>query len=212
MKKLWMVVGVAILSIYTLLGCNAPTPSATVPTSKPEVTLKDYEQVLAITSALPSSFSKLNSAEEGMSNADLGLGGDFSETVVHLQDTPYEVVVGLYSIWSGRTMQAANDATIRDDGQIRSILDYNAKKYLSQQGLDLTSLDITITHPQIGDLAVLGKGSMYYSGAVCGYDIILFKVGKVYVNLEYIYLENKSTSLPQLAERVVANLSIYNCE
>jgi len=195
-----------LLVLVITVGCTSPSVD-----TKKEISLEDYWEVLEVSRALPSKFVRLNPADEMMSNKDLELGKDFSETALYLLESPYQVIIGVYSIGAGKTMQAANDAFIKDETQIRNVVNYNAKKYLAQEGLGLISLDVEISYPPVGDLAVLGIGSINVSGMTMGYDLIMFKLGKVYVNLEYVYLGDRETSLVPVAEEVLRNLGEYKC-
>ena len=71
----------------------------TPPVPKPSTilqknTLADAEDILNLSPLLSVDFDKVDAASEGMSNAQSGLGDDFSEVHLFLCDEPFQMIWG----------------------------------------------------------------------------------------------------------------------
>lgn len=75
-----------------------PAPTATVPPAGYD--LSDAPYYLDVSSVLPG-FTKVDAASQGLSNADLGLGPDFSEVEVYMLDNPVQITFMYMAIASG---------------------------------------------------------------------------------------------------------------
>jgi hypothetical protein len=80
----------------------------------------------------------------------------------------------------------------------------------AEEGVDLSDATVNISHPAIGDLAVLGVGQMSSFGINIGYDMLVFKVNKVYVFIMSVYLPGGSFPLLDLAAEVEKTVKTYS--
>ena len=185
-----------------------PTPRPTpTPTVQREITLSDATELLDLSSLLPARFDHLDAASEGLSNEDMELGPEVSEVEVFLSEEPYQLIYGFLGIITSRIEQAATDAMFRDDEQVESMIEYGIQLGAAGEGLYDLTIDTQISHPYIGDSAVMGKGIGQSFGAFFGFDIVAFKRNDVYVFLYSVYFsEENKVSLETIGTRVDSRL------
>jgi len=186
-----------------------PTTAEPTPTLK-KITLADAPMVLDMSSELPASFEHLDAASEELSNADLGLGPDFSEVELFLSEEPYQMIFAYLCIIESRVEQAGSDAVLRDEELVESIVMEGIQLGAAEEGVESVDVDTNITYPDIGDLTVLGSGTMSAYGVNIGYDILMFKSIKVYVFIASTYLPGESVSLTLLAEAIEQRIGTFS--
>ena len=106
--------------------------------------------------------------------------------------------------------RATSDALMRDEGQIESMVVENLRVGAGEEGVELSEATVEVTHPDVGDLAVLGSGTMSAYGFSMGYDMLIFKSNKVYVFIMSVYLPGESVSLVALAEGVEQRIGVFS--
>ena len=81
-----------------------------------------------------------------------------------------------------------------------------------EEGMEPSEFDVEvqITYPNIGDLAVLGSGTMSAYGVSFGYDMLVFKSNKVYVFIFSLNLSEESVSLVPLAEVMEQQIGTFS--
>lgn len=192
---------------------SAPTPTRTpsptpTPTPQREITLSDAPQLLDLSSLLPTRFDHIDAASEGLSNEDLELGPEFSEVEVFLSEEPYQLIYGFLAIITSRIEQAATDAMLRDDEQVRSMIEYNVRLGAEEEGIyDFTFESLDTSHPPLGDSAILGTGTGSAWGFYFGFDCVFFRRNDVYVFFYSVYYsEENKVSLETIGARLDTRL------
>ena len=107
---------------------QVPTPTPIIPSTIPvlpsppektetqkKLTLADAETVLNFLSVLPVTFIKVDAASEGMSNADMGLGDDFSEVQLFISDEPFQMIYGIITIVDSQIEQASFNSVMNNE-------------------------------------------------------------------------------------------------
>ncbi|MFC1907505.1 Yae1 family protein [Chloroflexota bacterium] len=189
-----------------------PTPSSpTKPATKLEkITLADAEYILNFTPLLPSSFSKVDAASEGMSKADLKMPDYTSEVQLFLRDDPFQMVYGMIMIIDSAVERASFDSIMKNEAMIQELLTENIIAGVKEEGVDLDDIELSITNPALGDLACLGEGFMHTVGLTAGFDTLWIKKNKVYAILYASYhTSNRETLLP-IGEEVLRRISQYS--
>jgi len=211
MKKVARLALVLTVALATLAISTACSKSSSASQSgQRKITTADAQQVLDFTASLPARFERLNAAEEGMSRADLGLTKEFSEVEVYLSEDPYDMIFAYYGIIETRLERASSDALFKDDDQVEKMVIEGLRQGAAEEGVDLSDATVNISHPAIGDLAVLGVGQMSSFGINIGYDMLVFKVNKVYVFIMSVYLPGGSFPLLDLAAEVEKTVKTYS--
>ncbi len=195
-----------VIMIMPAVACGEST---TITTPK-KITLADAPTVLDMSSELPASFERLDAASEGMSNKDMGLGPDWSEVELFLSEEPYQIVFAYLTIIESRLERAASDALFNDEEQIKSIVLEGLRVGAAEEGVDLANATVEVTYPDVGDLSLLGTGTMSAYGVSIGYDMLMFKNNKVYVFIVSIYLPGESASLVPLAEGIEQRIGMFS--
>ena len=185
------------------------TASSTSDQAK-NITLADAPLVLDMSSELPTSFERLDATAEGMSNKDLGLGPDFSEVELFLSEDPYQMVFAYFSIIESKMERATTDALLKDEEQIKPIAIEGLRAGAAEEGLELGDVTVNVTYPNIGDLAVLGSGTVSAYGSSLGYDLLMIKSNKVYVFISSLYLPGENVPLPPLAEGIEQRIGAFS--
>ena len=204
--KIGIFVLALLIMVVPAVACGEPTASL----SKKKITLADAPTVLDMAWELSASFERLDAASEGMSNKDMGLGPDFSEVDLFLSEEPYQVVFAYLTVIESQVERATSDALMRDEGQIESMVVENLRAGAGEEGVELSEATVEVTHPDVGDLAVLGSGTMSAYGFSMGYDMLIFKSNKVYVFIMSVYLPGESVSLVALAEGVEQRIGVFS--
>ncbi|MCP3684059.1 MAG: hypothetical protein GY861_15365 [bacterium] len=180
------------------------TPTPTPTRHHSEFTLSDAPQLLDLSSLLPGTFEHIDAASEGMSNADIGLGPVFSEVQVFLSEEPYQLIYMYLCVVESRIEKAASDALLRDDDQIESILLENIRAGAAEEGIyDMKFANTLVSHPNVGDIAALGQGTIEAYGASSGFDILFFRRNDTYIFLCSVYSPNESFESVELIGTVL---------
>jgi len=213
MAKVFRYIGLLLLpALFFIVACSQPAEPTPTQPAQPvlkKITLDDSSTVLDLLPLLPSSFERLDAASEGMSNKDMELGSDVSEVEVVLNEESYQVIFAYLAIFESRIDQASSDAFLKDDEMVESVIMEGMKAGAAEEGIELDVV-VEITHPQLGDLAVLGKGTMSAEGAYAGYDVLVFKVNKVYVFVFSTYLSADNESILSIGKEIVHRINMYS--
>ena len=197
-----------LIMVVPAIACGetaAPSTSA-----KPKITLDDAPTVLDMSWELAASFERLDAASEGFSNEDMGLGPDISEVELFFSEEPFQMVFAYLAIIESRLERASSDAIFKDEDQVKSLVIENLRAGAAEEGVELTNVEVEVTYPNVGDLAVLGSGTMSAYGVSMGYDIMMFKSNKVYVSISSVYLPGKSVSLAPLAIGIEQRIGMFS--
>ena len=181
--------------------------SEVAPTRK--ITLEDAPDILNLSLLLPSRFEHLDAASEGMSNEDMELGPDASEVQLFLSDEPFQFIYCAFLILESRIEQAAWDMQLEDDNQMKSFIVENIKAGAEEEDIEVTIPSVEITHPEIGDSAILGEGYMESYGFHFGFDTCWFRDNTVYVIIFSLYMSADKVSLVPIAEEIEKRLNNY---
>ena len=193
------------------------SPKTQIPTSptKPittlgEITIADAEYVLNLLPLLPAAFDKVDAASEGMSNADLGLGDDFSEVQVFISDEPFQMIYGVLAIIDSRIERSSVDAIMNDETMISNLIKENVKAGALEEGFEMGEIELNITYPTLGDSAFLGEGYMTIVGLSAGFDALWFRSNKVYVMVYSVYYTLERQRLLPIGEELERRISQYS--
>lgn len=208
--KIAIKIGIFMLALLVMVvpavACGEPTS----PPSEKKITLADAPIVLDMSPELPASFERLEAAIEGLSNRDMELGSDFSEVELFLSEEPYQMVFAYLTIIESRLERASSDAFMKDEEQIKSVVIGGLREGVAEEGVELENVEVQVTYPNIGDLAVLGSGTMSAYGFSMGYDMLIFKSNKVYVFIVSMYLLGESAPLVPLAEGIEQRIGMFS--
>ena len=197
-----------LIMVVPAIACGetaAPSTSA-----KPKITLADAPTVLDMSWELSASFERLDAASEGMSNKDMGLGRDASEVELFLSEEPFQMVFAYFTIIDSQVERAGSDAIMRDEEQIRSLVLEGLRMGAAEEEIELADAEVEVSYPKVGDLAVLGLGTVSAYGVDVGYDILMFKNNKVYVFIMSVYLPGESVSLATLAIGIEQRIGMFS--
>ena len=195
-----------LIMVISLVACGEPT----APPSGKKITLDDAPTVLDMAWELSASFEQLDAASEGFSNEDMGLGADISEVELFLSEEPYQIVFAYLTIIESQVERASSDALIRNEEQIKTMVLENLRAGAAEEGGELSEANVEVTYPAIGDLAVLGSGTVGAYGLSMGYDMLIFKSNKVYVFIMSVYLPGESVSLAPLAIGIEQRIGVFS--
>ncbi len=204
--KIGIFVLALLIMVVPAVACGEPT----APLSEKKITLADAPIVLDMSSELPASFERLDAASEGLSNEAMGLGSDVSEVELFLCEEPYQMIFAYLCIIESQLERASSDALMRDEEQIESMVLEGLRTGAAEEGVELSEANVEVTHPDVGDLAVLGSGTMSVYGFSIGYDFLMFKSNKVYVFIMSVYLPGESVSLVPLAEGIERRIGVFS--
>lgn len=211
--KILTKIGVFVLAMLIMApfmaACGKPTATET-PTQAKKITLADVSTVLNMSSELPASFERLDAATEGLSNQDMGLGPEFTEVELFLSEEPFQVIFAYYGILESQIEQAGSDAILQDEEQVKSMILEGMRAEAGDEAIQLGDIEFEASNPDVGDLAILGSGSMNTSGVSIGYDFMAFKVNKVYVFVVSVYLPGESVSLVPVARGIEQRIGTFS--
>lgn len=198
--------GLVICSILvSACACSSQEPTQT----PKEISLSDAPQVLDITRALPPNYEHLNAVKEGYSHKDLGLSKDASEVEMFASGEPYGIIYCYFAVYEKRTQQIDMDALLKDDQQAKYFVQENMKELARKENLKIGAPDMEVTHPAVGDLAVLIEGSITSLGTKYNFDNLTFKVGQVYVFIYSSYFGSERLSLIPIAHEIEQNIAKF---
>ncbi len=206
--KIAIFVLVLLIMVMPAIACGEPGTTSTA--TKPKIRLADAPTVLDMSWELSASFERLDAASEGFSNKDMGLGRDVSEVELFLSEEPYQMVFAYFTIIESQVERAAGDALIRDEEQIESMVLEGLRMGAVEEGVELADAEVEVSYPKVGDLAVLGSGTVSAYGVSMGYDMCIFKSNKVYVFIMSVYLPGKSVSLAPLAIGIEQRIGMFS--
>lgn len=200
------------LSKATSLQSQTQTPSSTTtPTiSLGELTLEDAEYILNLIPFLPAAFEKVDAASEGMSNADLDLGSDFSEVQLFVADEPFQMIYGIFSVSESSIERASWDSMMNDEELISDLIVENLVAGALEEGFEIQDPTITITNPDVGDSAIYGEGYFSSYGLTVGFDTLWFRTGKAYVMLYSSYFSLEREDLFPIALEIEQRINQYS--
>jgi len=204
--KIGIFVLALLIMVVPAVACGEPT----APLSEKKITLADAPIVLDMSSELSASFERLDAASEGFSNEDMGLGPDFSEVEMFFSEEPFQIVFAYLGIIESRVERAGVDAIFKDEEQVKSMVLEGLRAGAAEEGVELSEATIEVSYPDVGDLAVLGSGTMGAYGFSMGYDMLVFKSNKVYVSIFSIYLPGESVSLAPLAIGIEQRIEVFS--
>lgn len=237
MKRLMIistVILLALLPFTEVIGCAAPEPVPTptpapapvtppptpapapapvpVPTTIPikKITLSDASQVLDLLPLLPASFQKIDSASEGMSNADMELGPDFSEVELFISDEPFQMIYCYLGIVESRMERAGFDAVMKNEEMVKSMVIENLKAGALEEGVEVEEAEVQITYPAMADLSVLGEGYFSSFGLSVGFDMVFFRSNKVVVSILSTYFSQDRQALFPIAREIEWRIAQYS--
>jgi hypothetical protein len=211
-KATMLVLIVLLLLVPGACGKSGDTTTAAVPTAaKPKLTLNDAAAVLDLSKVLPAEFKKLDAAEEGMSNADMGLGPEFSEIQAYLSETPNQVVFAYYGIVEDAAERAESEAVFSNEDEFKKLMMDSFISGLSGGSDTTPDMTMDITKPDIGDKAVLSQGTVNINGAEIGYGILFFRINKVYVFVCVVGINSDGmASVADLGRSIEKNIDQYS--
>jgi len=137
-----------------------------------------------------------------MSKKDLGLGPEVSEVKVYLSEDPYQIIWGTMCIMTSRIDAAGFDRQIEEESTITNLLEEAVLEGARAEGIEVTMPNMNITHPNIGDSAILGEGELESYGFYYGFDTIWFRSGTVYVYWYSTTMSEDKVSLLSIASEV----------
>ena len=203
-----------VIVVMPAVACGEPAPTPTpTPTLAPapkKITLADAPVVLDLSPLLPATFEQVDAASEGLSNKDLGLGPDWSEIEVFLSEEPYQLLLTYLTIVESRIEQAATNAVMKDKQQVQSMVIEGLRVSLAEENIELSNAQISVTYPDIAELAVSGEGSFATLGVSMGYEMLWFKSNKVYVFMESTYLSLEKQPLVPIAREIEHRIGMFS--
>ncbi|HEX76544.1 MAG TPA: hypothetical protein G4O12_08225 [Dehalococcoidia bacterium] len=179
------------------------------------MTLKDAPTVLDLSSALPSSFVKLDEWQAyalGVTKENLGLGDDASKPQVFQSGSPFQYVYCFLRIIEDAMEQRAAAETLFDEntirGMIATILDFVALA----QGLDLPEPRIVITYPAIGVGATLAEVEIEMEDGTLRFDMLSFrsKDKRVFGFVHSWYPLNEQESVLRLGREIEKRITAFD--
>jgi len=203
MKQLILWFLVAMIPLFC--ACSSESPNVI---SK-GISLKDASAVLDVSRVLPSNFEHLDANKEGYSHEDLGLSKQASEVELFSSGEPFQIIYSYFAIYEKRTQQNDIDVLMKDDQQAQYFYQESIKELASKEGLDVTVSDVKVTHPEIGDLALLTEGSTTTHGTISCFDSLTFKLNNVYVFVYSIYYSSDRLSLIPIAQEIEQHITNF---
>ena len=185
-----------------------PAPGPTIILE--EITPSDAEDVLNLRTLLPAGFDKVDAANKGISNADLGLGDDFSEVQLFIRDEPFQMIYAVAFISDSRIDRASMDIIMNNETLISNLIIENVKAGALQEGYELEDVELKITYPDLGDMAFLGEGHMSSVGLEIGFDAIWFRSNTMYIMLHSTYYTSKRYTQLPIANELERRISQFS--
>ena len=199
-----------VIATILLTACSSSGPVESKESAIKKLTLDDAWDILDLSTLLPDDFEELDSASEGLSNKDMDLGSDFSEVVLYLSDSPFQMIYGFMGIITSRIESASFDSIMEDEEQLKQIIRENIIAGAEAEGAEMTVPDIVIKYPNIGDASILGEGIIESSGFYFGFDTCWFRNESTYIFLYSLYMTEDKVDLGPLSESVNSRLANYS--
>ena len=209
MKRL--ILTVMVSSLVLLIACASAVTDGEEVASPGKITLDDALDILEVSFLLPSNFENIDAASEGLSNADLELGQDFSEVQVFFsEDDPSQLIYHVIGIIESRVEAASFDRTIEDDLAMEALIKEALEAGAIEAGITIEIPSVTVTHPNIGDVAIYGEGNIESYGLILGFRTLWFRINKVYYFGTSLNWSSDEVSLEVIAEEIEKRISKYS--
>lgn len=212
-KKLFLGI-VSLLVIMSIIGCGnnsydeGKEDIEKVTKAGQKLEISDAHLVLDLLPLLPKTFEEVDSASEGLSNADLGLGETCSEVYLFISEEPFQMIYCFLSISESRIEQASFDAIMNDEEQIKDLLEANLIAGALEEGMEIEEIEIQVTFPSIGDSCFLGEGYFTAYGLVVGFDMLWFRLENTYIFLYSAYYSTERQTLLPIARELEQRIRI----
>jgi len=203
-KKLVLIILTLIL--FTGIACSSTQST----TGLKKISLSDATEILDINALLPDRFAQVDPASEGMSNKDMGLGSDCSEVQLFVSNDPFQMVYGFMAIIDSSIEGAVFDRQLEDDNSMKDMIKEAILAGAEEQGVQAAIPDIFVSHPDIGDSSIYGKGSLEIMGFYFGFDILFFRNNKVYIFLYSLSMTSDEVDLMAISKEVGNRVSAYS--
>ena len=197
---------VVIITLISLIACT-PTSETTK-----KISLEDAPDILNLSLLLPSRFEQLDAASEGFSRANMGFSSNdpISEVQLYMSEEPFQVIYGFMAVFESQIEGAKFDAMIKDEYQMERLIAEAIIEGAREEGGEVTVPNIDITHPVIGDKALLGEGYAESFGFQMGFDICCFRIQSVYIALYSIYMSSDKLSLVPLSQEIEKRINRFS--
>jgi hypothetical protein len=203
-KKLVLII--LTLTLFTGIACSSTQSTSGLK----KISLSDAPEILNITSLLPARFAQVDPANEGMSNKDMGLGSDCSEVQLFVSNDPFQMVYGFMTIINSSIEGAVFDRQLEDDNSMKDMIKEAILAGAEEEGVQAAIPDITVSHPDLGDSSIYGKGSLEIMGFYFGFDILFFRNNKVYIFLYSLSMTSDEIDLLAISKEVGNRVSNYS--
>lgn len=204
MKKLMLII--LTLALFTGIACSSTQSTSGLK----KISLSDATEILDINALLPDRFAQVDPASEGMSNKDMGLGSDCSEVQLFVSTDPFQMVYGFMAIIDSSIEGAVFDRQLEDDNSMKDMIKEAILAGAEEQGVQAAIPDILVSHPDIGDSSIYGKGSLEILGFYFGFDILFFRNNKVYIFLYSLSMTSDEVDLLAISKEVGNRVSAYS--
>ena len=168
----------------------------------PKITLADASKILDVSSDLPANFKRLDTASEGLSREAWGLGPSWSETALFFSENPLQRICAFLTIIESPVKRDSADAIFKDEKGFRLWVLGIFREELAKRGIEFTTSNMQVTYPKVGDAAVLGSNG--------GWNVLIFRTGKVYVIVISIHLPGEHQPLLYLAGGIVQRIGLFS--
>ena len=155
----------------------------------------------------------MDAASEGFSKEDMGLGSDesVSEVQLYMSEDPFQIIYGIMAIYeTGRIQGAAFKSAIEDESQMKDLISENIIAGADEADIEVTVPNIEITHPNIGDAAVLGEGYVESYGFYFGFDTCWFRRNDVYIYWYSLYMSEDKVSLVTISQELEKRINRFS--
>ncbi len=175
-----------------------------------KISLSDAPEILNISSLIPNRFAQVDPASEGMSNKDMGLGSDCSEVQLFVSNDPFQMIYGFMAIINSSVEGAVFDRQLEDDNSMKDMIKEAILAGAQEEGVQAAIPDIIVSHPDIGDSSIFGKGSLEIMGFYFGFDILFFRNNKVYIFLYSLSMSSDEVDLLTISKEVGNRVAKYS--
>jgi len=117
---------------------------------------------------------------------------------------------GMMGIYESRLEGAMFDRMMEDEEQIKELIITNIQAGAEESGSTVNVPEIIISHPSIGDSAILGEGTLESFGVYFGFDTCWFRSKGVYVIFYSLNMAEDKVSLRDVCREIESRLSKYS--
>jgi hypothetical protein len=199
-----VILAVIAMCLILCTACSSTSESSN------KISLNDAPDILDLSLLLPSRFEQVDAASEGMSNEDLGLGSDFSEVQVYISEDPIQMIYGFMAVFESRVEGAIWDKQLEDDAGMKDMIEQSIMEGAAEGGVEATLPIMEVTHPDIGDSAILGEGYLESYGYYFGFDILCYRSSKTYIFLYSVSMSSDKESLVKIAEEIERRIGEFD--